>query len=269
MIFNLSKSDPSDEIAETDVEQTKIKYKYPRSIPFIISNEFCERFNFYGMKAILVIYLTQKLNYSDDAATAIYHIFSASVYFFCIFGAIIADSWWGKFKTILWLSMVYVAGSIVISFGAIASWNMPASTLTILGLFLIALGSGGIKPCVAAFGGEQFKLPEQAGQVAIYFSMFYFAVNAGSLISTSVTPILREDVKCFDSEDCYPLAFGLPAVLMAVSILIFLAGKFLYKILPNQGNMLVKVCSCIAVSIIKLIFRVVQNHNLKVPILSR
>jgi solute carrier family 15 (oligopeptide transporter), member 1 len=115
---------------------------------------------------------------------------------------------------------------------------------------LIALGSGGIKPCVAAFGGEQFKMPEQAAQLAVYFSMFYFSVNAGSLISTSVTPILRDDVKCFGEVDCFPLAFGLPAILMATSIVIFIFGKRLYKILPNQGNMLVKVCSCIAVSIL-------------------
>jgi MFS family permease len=120
--------------------------------------------------------------------------------------------------------------------------------LTILGLFLIALGSGGIKPCVAAFGGEQFKMPEQAAQLAVFFSLFYFSVNAGSLISTTVTPILREDVNCFGEEDCFSLAFGVPAALMATSIVIFIAGKFLYKILPTQGNMLVKVCKCIGVS---------------------
>lgn len=66
-----------------------------------------------------------------------------------IFGAIIADSWWGKFKTILWLSIVYVVGSMVIALGAVDQWSMPAGTLTIIGLTLIALGSGGIKPCVA------------------------------------------------------------------------------------------------------------------------
>lgn len=96
------------------------------AIPFIISNEFCERFNFYGMKAILVIYLTQKLLYDDDSATMIYHIFNASVYFCCIFGGIIADSWWGKFRTILWLSIVYAVGSTVIAIGAVEVWNLPA-----------------------------------------------------------------------------------------------------------------------------------------------
>jgi solute carrier family 15 (oligopeptide transporter), member 1 len=130
--------------------------------------------------------------------------------------------------------------------------------LTFIGLVLIAFGSGGIKPCVAAFGGEQFTLPQQAKQLGIFFSLFYFAINLGSFISTSVTPILREDIHCFGQQDCFPLGFGLPAVLMAVSVVIFLAGKFLYKIVPPQGNMFVKVCKCIGVS-----------HNLVVPETSR
>ena len=81
--------------------------------------------------------------------------------------------------------------------------------LTLLGLALIAFGSGGIKPCVAAFGGEQFKMPQQAAQLAIFFSMFYFSVNSGSFVSTAITPILREDVKCFGQDDCYSLASDL------------------------------------------------------------
>ena len=120
--------------------------------------------------------------------------------------------------------------------------------MTIIGLLLIAFGSGGIKPCVAAFGGEQFVLPQQAKQLAIFFSIFYFAINSGSTVSTFVTPILRENVKCLGMNDCFPLGFGLPAALMATSIVIFLAGKFLYKIVPPQGNMLVKVSRCIGVS---------------------
>ena len=62
---------------------------------------------------------------------------------------------------------------------------------SLLGLALIAVGTGGIKPCVSAFGGDQFKLPEQERQLQTFFSVFYFAINAGSLISTALTPILR------------------------------------------------------------------------------
>uniref|UniRef100_A0AAG5DMK1 Uncharacterized protein n=1 Tax=Anopheles atroparvus TaxID=41427 RepID=A0AAG5DMK1_ANOAO len=84
--------------------------RYPRSIFFIISNEFSERFNYCGMRAVLALYLTQKLAYSTDTATVIYHVFKSLMYFFPMIGAILADSWLGKYKTILYLSMVYCAG---------------------------------------------------------------------------------------------------------------------------------------------------------------
>ncbi|XP_064556405.1 peptide transporter family 1 [Drosophila montana] len=221
------------------------KLPYPKSVFFIISNEFCERFNYYGMRTVLVLYLSRKLGYSDDTATVVFHVFTMFVYFLCVFGAIISDSWLGKFKTILYLSLVYICGSILLTLGAIGPLNLPLETFTILGLALIALGSGGIKPCVSAFGGDQFKVPEQLKQITSFFSLFYFSINAGSLISTSVTPILREDVHCFDDINCYPLAFGVPAVLMIVSVVIFVLGRPLYKIKPPAGNMVVLVSSTI------------------------
>ncbi|XP_058829773.1 peptide transporter family 1 [Topomyia yanbarensis] len=234
---------PNGDVA--DVEGEPKKLKYPRSIPFIISNEFCERFNYYGMRTILVLYLTRKLDYDDDTATVMYHSFTTLVYFMCIFGAIISDSWLGRFRTIWSLSIVYVCGSTLISIGAIPTLDVNAQAMTIIGLLLIAVGSGGIKPCVAAFGGEQFQMPEQARYLAIFFSMFYFAINLGSFISTMLTPILREDVKCYSEDDCFSLAFGVPAILMVVSIAIFLIGKPLYKLTDPAGNMFVKVSKCI------------------------
>jgi solute carrier family 15 oligopeptide transporter 1 len=92
-------------------------------------------------------------------------------------------------------------------------------------------------------------MPEQAKQLALFFSLFYFSINFGSFISTLVTPILREDVKCMGMDDCFPFGFGLPAILMAVSIVIFISGKFMYRILPIQGNMFVKILKCIGVRI--------------------
>lgn len=83
---------------------------------------------------------------------------------------------------------------------------------------IIAIGTGGIKPCVSAFGGDQFVLPQQEVQLAKFFSLFYFAINSGSLISTFLTPVLREDIKCFGQDNCYSLAFGIPAILMVVSL---------------------------------------------------
>lgn len=207
----------------------------------------------YFILAILVLYMTKKLLLDENTATVIYHAFTMVNYFMCVFGAILSDVWLGKFRTILYLSIVYAIGSVVISAGAIPDLNLSAAACLYAGLFLIALGSGGIKPCVSAFGGDQFKLPEQAAQVATFFSIFYFSINAGSFISTFLTPIFRADVHCFGDKDCYSLAFGVPALLMVISILTFLLGKRFYKIVPvASGNMMIQVAKCISVSITSL-----------------
>ncbi|GAB0094457.1 hypothetical protein DMENIID0001_097630 [Sergentomyia squamirostris] len=224
--------------------------RFPKSVIFILLNEFAERFAFYGMKTILVLYMRNKLNYSDDLSTEIFHIFVSFVYFFPLAGAIVADSWLGKFKTIFFLSIVYAIGSVIISVGAIPTLNLPIEAMTILGMLLIAIGTGGIKPCVASFGGDQFKIPEQAAALVKFFSLFYFTINAGSFISTLLTPTLREDVHCFGQDDCYSLAFGVPAILMIVSLVIFVAGKALYKITKPTGNMVVLVSKCIGNAIV-------------------
>ena len=86
------------------------------------------------------------------------------------------------------------------------------------GLVLVGLGTGGIKPCVATFGGDQFKLPEQKKESKTFFSIFYWAVNLGSLFSMLLTPQLRARVSCLGQDYCYPLAFAVPAGLMFVAI---------------------------------------------------
>lgn len=116
-------------------------------------------------------------------------------------------------------------GNVIIAIGAVPNIPLKPDLATMVGLLLISLGTGGIKPCVSAFGGDQFKLPEQTKHLAMFFSLFYMAINAGSLISTTLTPILREDVNCFGENGCYSLAFGVPAALMVCSISKFLHLK--------------------------------------------
>ena len=128
-----------------------------------------------------------------------------------------------------------------------------SSSMTFIGLALIAIGTGGIKPCVSAFGGDQFQLPEQERQLQTFFSVFYFSINAGSFISTIVTPILREDVHCFGDNTCYSLAFGVPAALMAIALVIIMLGKPLYKMNPPEGNIMFNVIGCISYGIVRTI----------------
>lgn len=89
--------------------------------------------------------------------------------------------------------------------------------MTIMGLCLIAIGTGGIKPCVAAFGGDQFRMPEQQDELKHFFSIFYFMINFGGFTGMLTTPILRKAVHCFGDDSCYALGFGLPAGLMILA----------------------------------------------------
>lgn len=218
---------------------------YPKSVFFIVGNEFCERFSYYGMRTILVIYLTNILLYSEADAKIIYHAFTMFVYFFPIFGAILSDSFLGKFNTILYVSMIYAGGSVLLALTATDPVGLPKTEFSIIGLLLIAIGTGGIKPCVSAFGGDQFVLPQQELQFATFFSLFYFSINAGSLISTFLTPVLRNNVHCFGNESCFPLAFAVPGILMIISIVIFAAGRPLYRIKRPEGNVIVQVAKCV------------------------
>ncbi|NXD36208.1 S15A1 protein, partial [Copsychus sechellarum] len=229
---------------------------FPLSIFFIVINEFCERFSYYGMKAVLTLYFTRFLRWEDNFATAIYHTFVALCYLTPILGAIIADSWLGKFKTILYLSIVYAIGQAVLSVGSISELTggsannvAPNIALSMIGLILIALGTGGIKPCVSAFGGDQFE-EDQERQRGTFFSLFYLSINAGSLLSTLITPTLRAtECGIHTKQECYPLAFGVPAILMAVALVVFVIGSKMYKKIKPQGNIMLEVSKCVGFAI--------------------
>uniref|UniRef100_A0A8C2UA17 Solute carrier family 15 member 1 n=1 Tax=Coturnix japonica TaxID=93934 RepID=A0A8C2UA17_COTJA len=235
-------------------------FGYPLSIAFIVVNEFCERFSYYGMRAVLVLYFKYFLRWDDNFSTAIYHTFVALCYLTPILGALIADSWLGKFKTIVSLSIVYTIGQAVMAVSSIndmTDHNRDGNpdniavhiALSMTGLILIALGTGGIKPCISAFGGDQFE-DHQEKQRSRFFSIFYLSINAGSLISTVITPILRaQECGIHSKQQCYPLAFGVPAALMAVSLVVFIAGSGMYKKVQPQGNIMVRVFKCIGFAI--------------------
>ncbi|XP_035995264.1 solute carrier family 15 member 1 [Fundulus heteroclitus] len=240
--------------------KSKEVFGYPISIFFIIVNEFCERFSYYGMRAVLVLYFKYFLRWDDDLATSIYHTFVAFCYLTPILGAIVADSWLGKFKTIIYLSIVYAIGQVALAVSAIhdiTDSNRDGTpdnltfhvALSMVGLLLIALGTGGIKPCVAAFGGDQFG-DTQEKQRRTFFSVFYLCINGGSLLSTIITPILRaQECGIHSKSKCYSLAFGVPAALMVVALVVFIMGSGMYYKAKPEGNIMLKVSKCIGYAI--------------------
>nr|AQX43163.1 NPF family transporter [Pinus pinaster] len=216
--------------ARSSSSAIKLLGAFPPAIKFIFWNECCERFSFYGLKAILALFLSERLGLSQVRSTEMFHLFTMTCYATPILGALISDTLLGKYRTILSLSLLYAVGNCVMSMAAIpdpdpvtkkASSYSMWSTAT--GLLFIAFGTGGIKPCVAAFGGDQieFSMPDGDTKEKLrvtFFSVFYFAINVGAFLSMLLTPLLRANVS-------YAAAFGMPSVLMVLATFIFWVGR--------------------------------------------
>ena len=147
------------------------------------------------MRTILVLYLTYFIGFDEDDSTVIYHAFTVLAYLFPLLGGALSDGFWGKYKTILYLSCVYAIGmilNVVSSIPALSpedsQFRTTNAVLALIGLVTIALGTGGIKPCVSSFGGDQFEIDDKQG-VTLFYDIFYWCVNAGSLVSTFVSPM--------------------------------------------------------------------------------
>jgi POT family proton-dependent oligopeptide transporter len=198
--------------------------RLPRQVPFIIGNEACERFSFYGMRNILTPFLVSSLLlYAPEAARAglakeVFHSFVIGVYFFPLLGGWIADRWTGKYPTVLWLSLLYCVGHGFLAFFE----SNRAGFYT--GLFLIALGSGGIKPLVSSFVGDQFDQTNK-GWAKVVYDAFYWSINLGSFFASLLMPRI---LKAWGAA----WAFGIPGILMLIATVVFWAGRKRYVIVP-------------------------------------
>ena len=200
--------------------------RLPRQIPYIIGNEACERFSFYGMRNILVPFLISSilLGYlpqgpdREGAAKEIFHSFVIGVYFFPLLGGWLSDRFFGKYNTVLWFSLIYVAGH-----ACLAMFEGSAKGFY-TGLFLIALGSGGIKPLVVSFCGDQFDQTNK-DTAKLVFDAFYWIINFGSFFASLFAPLLLRNYGP-------AVAFGVPGVLMLIATIIFWLGRHKYVNVP-------------------------------------
>lgn len=230
----------------------------PGGIPYIIGNEAAERFSFYGMRTLLVVFMTTYLMqpggaldvFSEEDAKKYFHLFIASAYFTPILGGILSDAWLGKYRTILCLSLVYCAGHACLAFMGVLG---DTKAWLLIGLVLVAIGSGGIKPCVSAHVGDQFGKSNSHWLSKVY-GWFYLSINLGAFLSGLITPWLQ---RAKAGPEVHPMitmlvgekaegeilfgthwAFGLPGVLMALATLMFWLGrhKFIHVQPPKKAS---------------------------------
>jgi POT family proton-dependent oligopeptide transporter len=207
--------------------------RWPAQIKYIVGNEACERFSYYGMRSILAGYISGEvlkggLGQSPDTATSIIHLFIFANYFMPLFGAWLSDKVIGRYHTILWVSLFYCAGHGVLACSDFAGGVHGKMLCLFTGLALIAFGSGGIKPCVSAFVGDQFR-PDQSHLLQKAYSAFYWSINLGSFFSFLVIPFIK-------GHYGYSWAFGVPGIFMGLATLIFWIGTPQYHRVPCAGD---------------------------------
>ena len=216
----------------TEIQSEVKKTGMPKSVPYIIGNEAAERFSFYGIRSIMSTFLVAQFfnpsmnpmlqGVAEAKSNEMVHLFVTLAYFMPLVGGIIADWFFGKYKVILYVSIIYAIGNLIL---ALSTHNI---TFFSIGLIVIAAAAGGIKSCVSANVGDQFDKSNEHLLSKMY-GWFYFTINTGSIVSTLLIPIIYNK---YGPE----LAFGIPGVLMCVATIIFWMGRKKYVRVPPSGR---------------------------------
>ncbi|TKY65885.1 NRT1/ PTR FAMILY 8.1 [Spatholobus suberectus] len=236
---------------------------------FILGNECCERLAYYGMSTNLVNYLQGRFNQGNTTAANNVTTWSGTCYITPLIGAFLADSYLGRYWTIASFSTVYVIGMILLTLSASAPGLKPScdangchptSTQTaacFIALYLIALGTGGIKPCVSAFGADQFDDADEKEKIrkSSFFNWFYFSINIGALVASSVLVWIQMNVG-------WGWGFGAPAVAMVIAIIFFFGGSRLYRLQVPGGSPLTRICQVIVAAFRKISLQVPDDKSL-------
>uniref|UniRef100_A0A5B6Z0I1 Putative Peptide transporter 1 isoform 1 n=1 Tax=Davidia involucrata TaxID=16924 RepID=A0A5B6Z0I1_DAVIN len=239
-----------------------------RACRFILGNECCERLAYYGMSTNLVNYLGERLNQGNVTASNNVTNWSGTCYITPLIGAFLADSYFGRYWTIASFSALYVLGMTLLTLSASVDGLKPScdkdvchptgsqTAVCFVALYLIALGTGGIKPCVSSFGADQFDETDESERKkkSSFFNMFYFSINVGALIASSVLVYIQMNVG-------WGWGFGVPAVAMAIAIVFFFSGSRLYRLQRPGGSPLTRIFQVIVASIRKFHVQVPADHK--------
>ncbi|XP_066908757.1 peptide transporter family 1 isoform X2 [Halyomorpha halys] len=229
-----------------EARNDEVNLKYPKQVIFVCFYELLERFTFYSIRTILVLYFSDVLNMTEDEATVYFHSFIIIAYLLPLFGGWIADSFLGKFRTIIYMSCVYATGVVILTCSSLApQLSVPGKPFCLIGMVFIAVGTGILKPCVVPFGADQFTLPGQNHELNEFFSLFYWCINVGSVVACFASPFIRSNVQCFGNTHCYSLAFTTSTCTIVLALTIIAIGKKWYIIEEAHHNVVSQFFGCL------------------------
>ncbi|XP_059287003.1 protein NRT1/ PTR FAMILY 8.1-like [Lycium ferocissimum] len=227
-----------------------------KACPYILGNECCERLAYYGMSTNLVVYFKTRLNQQSTTASKNQSNWSGTCYVMPLLGAFLADSYLGRYWTIAIFSIIYVCGMALLTVSASVQGLRPTcyekdkchatdsqTAVFFFALYLVALGTGGIKPCVSSYGADQFDDadPIERNYKNSFFNWFYFSINVGALVASSLIVWIQQDVG-------WGWGFGVPAVAMAIAVVSFFSGSRLYRYQKPGGSPLTRICQVVVAS---------------------
>nr|XP_043624487.1 protein NRT1/ PTR FAMILY 8.3-like [Erigeron canadensis] len=228
-----------------------------KACPFILGNECCERLAYYGISTNLVSYLTKKLHQGNAVAASNVTTWQGTCYLTPLIGAVLADVYWGRYWTIAFFSIIYFIGMCTLTLSASIPALKPVECVGAMcpsatpsqyaffftGLYLISLGTGGIKPCVSSFGADQFDDtdPKEKVRKGSFFNWFYFSINIGALVSGTYIVWIQENRG-------WGLGFAIPAFFMGVAIFSFFVGTPLYRFQKPGGSPITRICQVLVAS---------------------
>ncbi|CAK7340302.1 unnamed protein product [Dovyalis caffra] len=238
-----------------------------KTMPFILANEICDKFAATGFYANMITYLTQQLNLPLVKASNTLTNFGGTGSFTPLIGALIADSYAGRYWTIIGGSIIYELGMISLTMSAILPSLRPPpcpsqvnckeasnSQLWVLymSLILTSIGSGGIRPCVVTFAADQFDMTKSAvgSRSWNFFNWYYFCMGVATLTALTVVVYIQDNVG-------WVWGLGIPTLGMALSIVAFIFGSSLYYKLKPGGSPLLRL--------VQVIVAAVKNRKEVVP----
>ncbi|KAJ4750886.1 Protein NRT1/ PTR FAMILY 8.5 [Rhynchospora pubera] len=231
-----------------------------RACSFILWTECCERFAYYGISKSLVTYLKTRLHQGNVTAAWNFTTWQGTCYLTPLVGAVLADSWWGRYRTIAVFSAIYLIGMAILTISSSLSSLQPSPQLNYVSpqpnfsqyllfftsLYMIAIGAGGIKPCVSAFGADQFDEtdPIERSNKGSFFNWFYFCINLGSLAAGTVLVYLQQYYG-------WGLGYGVPTLFMGLAMGSFFIGSKIYRFQKPGGSPITRVCQVLVASVRK------------------
>lgn len=229
-----------------------------KASPFIIVNEVAERLAFFAIAVNMVAYLVFEMHQSLPTAATHVSDWIGAAYVLTIFGAFMADAYLGRFKTIILFSCIYAVGMVLLTLSAsIDSLRPPictarpcilatnGQTAFLYGaLALIALGTGGIKPCVSSFGADQFDEADEkeAQKKYAFFNWFFFAINMGALFGITLLVYIQEKAG-------WVWGFGIPTAAMLGSLIVLAVGIPFYRYQKPMGSPFTRFLQVIVASV--------------------